>query len=187
MSKISRVGQEESYNVTADWLKDFAKKYARNAGSIPPAPPTVIASTEKFATVEEKLKDIMSRVGFTNIHNVKEGNLSSDTTKVAKKNNKKNKELNQKVNNILEYIKEIVVNEPDLPTIAVMKRCSSEDGLEFDALPLDVEALKGFVNKMKSGKSKKNKKVKYHKQEISASNQEDDVAEYWNHGIPSKK
>jgi hypothetical protein len=76
MSKITRVDQEESYNITADWLKDFAKKYARNTGSAPPAPPMVTASTEKFATIEEKMNDIMSRVGFTNIHNIKEGNES---------------------------------------------------------------------------------------------------------------
>jgi hypothetical protein len=69
----------------------------------------------------------------------------------------------------------------------VIKRCSSEDGLDFENLPLDIEALKGFVDKLKSKKPKNSTKVKYYKQEISSSNQEDDVAEYWNHGIPSKK
>jgi len=187
MSKITRVSQEESYNVTADWLKDFAKKYARNTGSAPPAPPMVTASTEKFATIEEKMNDIMSRVGFTNIHNIKEGNESIENTKVAKKKKKKDKKVIQKVNDILSYIKEVVNNEPELPNIAVINRCSSEDGLGFENLPLDIEALKGFVDKLKSKKPKNSTKVKYHKQEISSSNQEDDVAEYWNHGIPSKK
>ena len=65
MSEIKRTNETESYNTTADWLQDFINKMAKSA---PPAPPTITtASREKFATIEDKMKDIKARVGFGSI------------------------------------------------------------------------------------------------------------------------
>lgn len=189
MSKITRTGDNENYNLTSNWLKDFAKKYAKEAKA-PPPPPVTIASTEKFATIEEKMKDIMSRVGFSNITNIKEGSEEYNK-KMAKSQCSCTKKCicdeKEKVRDIMEYISRLVESEPDLPTLAVMDRCKSEDGLGFTNLTLDHEAMKNYIDYQKSKRPKKSNKVTYQKREVQTSTGEDDVADYWNHGIPSKK
>ena len=66
MFPIKRTIEAESYTVTADWLKDFASQIIAKA-SVPPSPFLTTSSTEKFATIEDKMADMKARVGFDNI------------------------------------------------------------------------------------------------------------------------
>ena len=54
--KVNRQKLAEGYNTTSDWIADhFSKKYS---------------SSEKFATIEEKMVDMKSRVGFDKLEGI---------------------------------------------------------------------------------------------------------------------
>ena len=83
MSEIKRINESESYNTTVGWLDDFLKKMAKD---LPPSPiGQTTASKEKFATIEEKMNDIKSRVGFASVDSIKKESSSEIVTASEKK------------------------------------------------------------------------------------------------------
>ena len=78
MSEIKRINESEKYNTTVGWLDDFLKKMAKD---LPPSPiGQTTASKEKFATIEEKMNDIKSRVGFASVDSIKKESSSEIVT-----------------------------------------------------------------------------------------------------------
>jgi len=185
--KINRTNEVESYRTTVGWIKDLERRIAIN---MPPSAPNIsVAKTEKFATIEEKMKDIKSRVGFDNAIAKKEGG-EIDAKKIAKENScqckKKCKcEKIPRMEMILKYIDEILKNESELPSIAIIEKCRGDVDLGFDSIDIDIGRLKEYIDE-KSGFKKENdgKEAVYIKHEMSPSDIADDIADYYRHGIP---
>ncbi len=89
---------------------------------------------------------------------------------------------------ILKYIEQIVKNEKELPSIAVIEKCREDVDLGFDSIDIDVGRLKEYIDEM-SGLSKDNdnKNAVYIKHEVKPSDLEDDMADYYRHGLPNTR
>tara|TARA_B100000579_G_C22819540_1_gene849775 strand:+ start:721 stop:1389 length:669 start_codon:yes stop_codon:yes gene_type:complete len=80
--KVNRIKEEkESYNTTVGWINDFFKKsnFQDRVKERRDHP-----SVEKFSTIEDKMEDMKSRVGFDKLKNIKtSGDSSSKINKIA--------------------------------------------------------------------------------------------------------
>jgi hypothetical protein len=197
MSEIKRINESEKYNTTVGWLDDFLKKMAKD---LPPSPiGQTTASKEKFATIEEKMNDIKSRVGFASVDSIKKessyeivtaseekckcGNLKSKCTCKKNKSKKVDERKLKLVKNLLRYIKEMIASEPHLLEPEILSRCSADSELQFDNIGINSSALSDFIskNKPKSGEVE----VVYIKPDINSSVM-GDVADYYQHGLPNQ-
>lgn len=198
MSEIKRTNEVENYNTTVDWLQDFINKMARSA---PPSPPTIsTASREKFATIEDKMKDIKSRVGFETIKKITQNSSPNIVVESAKKCNceKKNGKCNclnkKKVNkdkinslrNILKYVSDMIASEPHLLEPEIRSRCIENKDLGFDSLNIRPTKLKTFIDK-KRGAGQSVSEVLYIKPDVGSSSSEEDIADYFRHGMPPSR
>jgi hypothetical protein len=68
--KIKRVSNKESYKITCDWISDFADNLEKKANFVDRIKKR--NSVEKFSTIEDKMADIKTRVGYANFDNSKE-------------------------------------------------------------------------------------------------------------------
>lgn len=198
MSEIKRTNETESYTTTVDWLQDFINKMAKSA---PPAPPTIsTASREKFATIEDKMKDIKSRVGFEAITKITQDSSQKIVVESAKKcdckkkngkctclNNKKiDKEKINSLRNILKYISDMIASEPHLLEPEIRSRCIENKDLGFESLNIRPTKLKTFISK-KRGISPSVSEVLYIKPDVGSSSSEEDIADYFRHGMPPSR
>jgi hypothetical protein len=89
---------------------------------------------------------------------------------------------------ILKYIEQIVKNEEELPSIAVIEKCREDVDLGFDSIDIDVEKLKKHIDKLSGfNKNNDNKNAVYIKHEVKPSDLEDDMADYYRHGLPNTR
>lgn len=73
--KITRINQSEGYNITSDWLNDFANNIVKESNFIDRVRERRdISVKDKFATIEDKMADIKERIGYRS---------SEDTIKTA--------------------------------------------------------------------------------------------------------
>lgn len=189
MTKVNRTNEFESYKITVGWIDRFADKLAAGA---PPMPTITTAQTEKFATIEEKMQDIKNRVGFNNVLVKKEGGEDIVKKKAQEASSCDCKgpcscEKKAQVEKILKFIKEIVMNEPELATLAVLERCKNHDGLNFDNIRIDIDKIKKYIDALKSKSPKSTLDTSYIKQQTDSTNREDDMADYYRHGIPDAR
>lgn len=198
MSEIKRTNETESYTTTADWLQDFINKIAKSS---PPAPPTMAtASREKFATIEDKMKDIKARVGFGTITKITQESTPDIVVESAKKCDceKKNgkctcpkkkrfdKEKINSLKNILKYISDMIASEPHLLEPEIRSRCIENIDLGFDSLRIKPAKLKKFIDK-KRGNSPSVSEVIYIKPGDDRVSSGDDIADYFGHGTPAPR
>ena len=79
--KIKRVSNKESYKITCDWISDFADNLEKKANFVDRIKKR--NSVEKFSTIEDKMADIKTRVGYTNFDNSKEQILKTESEKTV--------------------------------------------------------------------------------------------------------
>jgi hypothetical protein len=193
MSQIKRTNEVEKYNTTAGWLNEFFSKAARNA---PPAPPIVTATKEKFATIEEKMADIRSRVGFSSISGITKESSSEKIVESSKGcacgklkkdcacNNKIDDEKIQKLKIILKYISDMLDSEPYLLEPEIIAKCMENKDLDFESLKIRPKKLKNFISKKKKLPNKL--EVIYVRPEVETSqNIAEDMADYYRHSMPN--
>jgi hypothetical protein len=198
MSEIKRTNETESYSTTADWLQEFINKMARSS---PPAPPTVTtASREKFATIEDKMEDIKLRVGFGSIKKItkeSEPSLIAESSKKCNcikkdgkcncsKDKKIDKEKINSLKNILKYISDMIVSEPHLLEPEIRSRCIENKDLGFESLKIRPTKLKKFIDK-KRGNNSSVSEVIYIKPDTGSASSEEDIADYFRHGMPPSR
>lgn len=198
MSEVKRTNETESYNVTADWLQDFINKMAKSA---PPAPPTVsIASREKFATIEDKMKDIKARVGFGTITKITQESSPEIRVESSKKcdcgkkdgkctcSKKKNisKESINSLKNILKYISDMIASEPHLLEPEIRSRCLENKDLGFENLKIKPSKLKKFIDSKRVAAPEVSEVI-YIKPDVGSSSSEEDIADYFRHGMPPSR
>lgn len=203
---IKRQDQIEQYNITADWLQDFARaleKKSYNAENLNTIK-SIFDKGKKFLTIEEKMADIKSRIGFDIIKEMRDE--SADNTKTAAQDCAcKSKEDDCKctikvassdfsesdinaMSNILKYIKDLITHEHEVLTpIMVLARCREEPGLRFDYLPINVEKLKEYIEKELSQYKSEEEIARYiPKDKFSETTDNHPEAEYWSHAFPQK-
>ncbi len=194
MSEIKRTNETEKYNTTVGWLDEFFSKMARNN---PPAPPIATASTEKFATIEEKMADIKSRVGFSSVSDLKKESSLKEKEKSSKKCKcgapkencicKKNadKERVLALKTVLKYISDMIESEPHLLEPEILARCVDNKDLNFESIGIRPKKLSSFINSKKAPKSD-SIEVIYVKPSIdNNSNPLENMADYYRHGMPN--
>lgn len=194
MSEIKRTNEVEKYNTTVGWLDEFFSKMAKSA---PPSPPIATASTEKFATIEEKMEDIKARVGFSSVSNLKKESSSEIVVESSKKckcgKSKKNCSCKNKpdasrvlgLKTVLNYISKMMESEPHLLEPEIIARCNDDKELNFNSIGIDPKRLSSFINKKRDTKAD-GIQVVYLKPEINNThNALEDMADYYRHGMPN--
>jgi len=183
MFPIKRTIETETYGVTVDWLKDFANKIAAKA-SVPPAPFLLTSSTEKFATIEDKMADMKARVGFDNLTRKQNGNDEAVVKSAKSKNTKRkpSKERIEKLKNVLKFITDMMAAEPHLLEPEIRSRCQCSD-LGFDELRIHPDKLSKFIEKHRGPQSEV--AVVYSAPAQGTANYEVDVADYYSHSSPN--
>lgn len=199
--KITRHNYDEDYNVTADWLKDFADQFSKKSYNIENATSirNIVEDKKVFATIEEKMADIKKRIGFDEIeklhkqsdaktasHKCKCGLDCSCSVKTASKEH--SQEDLDAMSCILKYIKDLVHHEhQNLTPIMVISRCREEPGLNFENLPIDMDKLENYTKKLLSKYNKKPETVKYMPLDDAVNNFDSNPeAEYWSHAFPQR-
>jgi hypothetical protein len=77
--KIKRFSEKESYKITCDWIGDFADSLEKKANFVDRIKKR--NSVEKFSTIEEKMNDIKSRVGYLDFDASKDQILKTESDK----------------------------------------------------------------------------------------------------------
>lgn len=188
MSVIKRTYESEKYSTTVDWLKDFSDKFSKEATSISQLRP--VASTEKFATIEDKMKDIRARVGFDSIGSFASKDdieIIASSSGKKKKAKKPSKERIASLQNVLKYISEMIVAEPYLLEPEITARCLDNRDLGFESLRIKSDELKKFIDEKKP-KDSVQIDVKYFKPGITDHiGQAEEIADYYQHGLPNTR
>lgn len=202
----------EEYNVTADWLKDFAReleKKSYNIENLKNIRQMNQDGAKKFATIEEKMADIKQRIGFDSIKKLHEESGLDDKTagsdcacdggvsnlctciggKISSASKKSHStEVIHSMKLILNYIVDLCKHEHDtLSPVMVIAKCREESGLHFDEIPINTQKLNDFIEKTLKKYSKKDDDFKYvPKDNDFGQNNVSSEAEYWSHAFPVK-
>ena len=163
--KVSRVQQrKESYNITADWLSDFAGRLTKDAQIV-----EVFRSqgAEKFATIEEKMADMRARAGFVNVERIKkEPSLDKsacghDPCKKCGKAQEKENLLN-KLKSIINYVKATKKDRPDISYMQVLADCRELPEYKDISQKISNDKFKNYIkNIVVSDKPVYNQEIEY--------------------------
>lgn len=163
---IKRQDFNEEYNITADWLNDFARKLEKKSYNIENLTNIrqMNSVPKKFATIEEKMTDIKQRIGFDIIKNMDNIDMSKKVSAAACGCKKKedscacpiktashtfSREELEGTEKILVWIR-ACCKDPmrgDLVPPQVMSECRLANP-QFDSLPLDIQALMAYIDQL---------------------------------------
>lgn len=200
---------KEEYNVTADWLKDFARQLEKKSYNIENLTSIrqMYERPKKFATIEEKMADIKQRIGFDTIKKMHEDFGLEDKTashdcgcggsdpaacacevKMASKKKEHKEEDLKAMKVILDYILDLCKHEHEtLSPVMVISKCRDEAGLHFDDLPINIEKLTDFIsNILDKYSSKGEDSVRYTPRDDMEQSDSNPEAEYWSHAFPNR-
>lgn len=111
--------------------------------------------------------------------------------KTASKKKKKDKKDVAIMDNILKYIKAMILDQPHLDPMTVLSRCREEEGLMYNNIhkKIDHEKLMNYINELISSSDHKdhNHVVYYIPYDPnSVADSKVDIAEYYNHAEPHR-
>jgi len=198
--KINRQSDlTENYNITCDWLDEFANSIAKEANLeyLDGGDRTrILDNARRFRTIDAKMADIKSRIGFDLL-----AEYRNEEPKVASQNcgcekvascvckiktaKAEHSESDIKaMSQILSYIKDLSDHEPHLDVPTVLDRCRKEPGLRFVDLPINLKKLQEWIGTLVSDDEEYD--VKYVPPEpIASGDAEDNRAEYYQHAEPT--
>lgn len=194
-----RIDQKESYNVTADWLKDFANKMSKEGSFLDNIGGIVEQTKNKYGSIEEKMVDIRQRVGFDTLASIRD----SEEEKVAtasdpccdkcadghscKISTAGNLDVEQ-MKAILSYAKQMIQKNPDpnLSSVAVIEECRSRPDLNWNNLKINEQKFKQAVQTEIEKTRPVNVSTPEYVSPItdSSSEHQDTTAEYFSHSAP---
>lgn len=179
--KIKRQDEKEQYDITVDWIKDFASSIEHNPNMLNNIK-HLILKDNRFNTIDEKLADIKQRVGFDLIKNIE----SVEPSQVVTASKHSDEDI-RRMDNILKYIKEMVKHESHLSAPEVISKCRQEEGLKFDRLKIDMGKLRGFIDKLIDENKEPEEEIVYRpgEEEDFTGDQDDSMAAYWLHSQTS--
>jgi hypothetical protein len=205
--KVTRQNIGEEYNITVDWINDFAKSLDKNADFLSNVKSIMKKRKENFYTIDEKMADIKDRVGFRLIKDVNtdRGELKAASiekvavgcgsgceckrcsagSNVGSNNTSKANDKLDKIIELLKYIKDIAKNEPHLEAPVVLDKCRREKSLGLDNMSINFKKLMKFIDEAVSMNEPVSVGFKYTPEEPVASAESlfGDTADYYQHGI----
>lgn len=193
-----RADQEESYNITADWLKDFADNLKKKGNFLDNVAGIIEPRKQKFGSIEEKMVDIRQRVGFDSLATVRESEevktasaccekCEGETScKVASAQDSNIKAEQMKA--ILGFIKSMIQNstDPNLSSVSVIEACRSHPQLNYSGLKINEMALKKAVDAalLEKNKPEVSSPEYVHPSGDMGREHSHETAEYFNHAFP---
>jgi|14_taG_2_1085336.scaffolds.fasta_scaffold00508_7 hypothetical protein len=193
--KIKRQNLTEDYSSSskADWIDDFSKNIEKSADYLANLK-TIMKKRNDFSSIEEKMADIRTRAGFDLIKDID----SSKTEKIAnateidacscsgKKCRECNPELFRSLRMIVNYIKDLLADRPELGALAALTICRQHPSLGYAGVArlIDEKKLKALIEKLVGEKDVE--EVKYIPEELShrESDEHDianEIADYMQH------
>ena len=177
---------KESYLITCDWLDEFAKSITKGANleHLDAGDRLKVKdSSARFRTIEGKMQDIKSRIGFDKLMSAREEELKTADNEidgeVKTASAKFDPEHVKAMQSILDYIDAMVKNESHSNEAAVIARLREDTPL-LD-LPVDMEKLRKHISDLLS-KSRREPEVAYIPPEpVELGDIEDDQANYYRH------
>ena len=199
--KVTRQNINEEYNTTVDWVNDFGNDLEKNADFLGNLKSIFKSRSEKFSTIDEKMADIKSRVGFDLIKDVDpSGKIKTSSVKkqaskcepcstggscgCSSSHDDSRKEKVQSIVELLKYIQDTVKNEPHLDEPVILDRCRKERSHGLDNIS-DMSKLKKFISDAVSSGQPVAVKLEYvpHEPISSSESMFDDTADYYQHGL----
>lgn len=200
--KITRQNTAESYNTTANWLKDFADSLKKDANFIDNF--KKIKNTE-FGSIEEKMADIRQRVGFDLIKTMKDepsqvksasekcdhvkDESDTEECKVCKAKKVLDEEGLTILKNFVEYAIDFGKSRPDASIEAIIHECKRDPKLKFEKIEKNINPKslrKMLKTKLSKYRKEKEDKVKYVSDETTSSSIQNDLADYVLHASPKE-
>ena len=204
--KVTRQNINESYNTTVDWLDDFSRKMEKNADFLSNVKNIFRGRKNKFSSIDEKMDDIKSRVGFSFIKNNNDD--ASERKVVASKmggdcgctdsNCGQKKDTGsscsscsrssdvRSVKEILSYIGDYIKDKPHASVAIVFSHCREHPSLGFKEMEgkIDHKKLKNFISDQLSIHKIDDNAVEYVPDE-GTYDEAADIPEFMSHSIPS--
>tara|TARA_A200000159_G_scaffold157799_2_gene174353 strand:- start:91 stop:699 length:609 start_codon:yes stop_codon:yes gene_type:complete len=198
--KVNRQNIREEYSTTAGWVRDFSNGLSKNADYLNNLK-SILKKRNDFDTIDEKMADLKSRVGFDLVKNVERslgdnikeagcGCNSCDTCglKSGEESEKKTESISSddalvsEIINVLKYIKDFAKDRPEAGYGAVMTHCREHPKLGFDRIERRLnskfkDAVLDIINKHK----KDPEAVEYISGVDMGSSGDDDLADYYSH------
>lgn len=192
--KILRHDVYEKYDITVDWLEDFASTITSNPSYLNNIKHLVVPSGTRYSTIEEKLADIRDRVGLDLIKEEREkseNQVVSASEEPEENNNSRHSEENvRKMGVILQFIRDMIDNEEHLNPPLVISKCRQKEGLDFNDLCIDMGKLTNYIQDRLDQKHQNApvEEVIYEVADPGGSGdiQEDSIADWWNHSQPAR-
>lgn len=200
--KVRRQNLSEEYTTTAGWVRDFSNGLTKNADFLSNLK-SIMKKRNDFDTIEEKMADLRSRVGFDLVksidgskdENVKEAgkNCNCDTCSsggdcgcncgcgtCGLKSDKKQLAMDAK--RIIEYIKDLANDRPDIGYEACIAHCREHPTLGFDRVEKRLNSKFSDAVRSILGNHKKDPEaVEYISGVDVVSTHDDDTADYYSH------
>jgi|TARA_Y100000287_G_C14183073_1_gene336041 hypothetical protein len=195
--KVNRQNLTEEYTTTSSWVKDFSNTLVKDADYLGNLR-SIMKKRNDFDTIEEKMADLKSRVGFDLIKNVdtdasssiKEASCDCDTcdtcSSPASGDNISEEDMRavKAVKQIISYISDLVKDRPEIGYGAVMSHCREHPGLNFDRIEGRLnERFSDTIRNIVNSQKKDPEAVEYISGEDIASSYDDkaDLADYYSH------
>ena len=190
--KVNRQNLTEEYQTTAGWVRDFSKGMTKNADYLNNLR-SIMKKRNDFDTIEEKMADLKSRVGFDLVKNinteeeatVKEAGCGCGTCNTCGKKPSKRSDkegLAKDLSKVLEYIRSFIKDRPEAGYGAVITHCREHPQLGFGRLERRLnhkfeEAVKSILSEHK----KDPEAVEYIPGADIISSNDNDTADYYSH------
>jgi hypothetical protein len=192
--KVVRQNIDESYDITCDWIKDFAKSLTKNADFLDTLR-SRFHGKETFSSVEDKMEDIKKRVGFDKIIKTNQSNQIVSEAGCAEENtggearpcdagdeksNNDRAELVAVIENVLRFIRDAAKDRPHRPASVILEECG--ESFDLDNMSIDRNKLHDYVkDHLKMNRVSDNNSVEYIPYEPGDEGGSD-TADYYRHG-----
>lgn len=190
--KVKRQNLSEEYRTTAGWVRDFSNGLNKNADYLSNLR-SIMKKRKDFDTIDEKMADLKSRVGFELIKNVdttegasvKEAGCacdSCDSCSIGSKKSSDKEGLAKDLKKVLDYITSFSKDRPEAGYGAVISHCRDHPQLGFGKIERRLNHK--FEDAVRSilGKHKKDPEaVEYISGADMASDRDNDMADYYSH------
>ena len=189
--KVRRQNISEEYDTTVDWINDFSSGLHKNADFLNNLK-SIMQKRNDFSSIAEKMADIKKRVGYDivkSVDNVKSENIKSafacccNNCSVCSVKDSYGEDALSSMQNVLGYIKNLIMDTPEVSAPAVIQHCRENQSLGFDKLEdkIDSEKLLNYVKDQLETYKSKPEAVEYISRKDVDTSDADDTADYMNH------
>jgi hypothetical protein len=199
MGKVNRQDQNENYKITAPWLYEFAYDLEKEGNRLDYLKQYFDSREQRnrFQSIDEKLTDIKSRVGFDLAHKISEevnktdkvsaSDFATDVNSVKHAHYQHPKEDVEIMCNVLNYALEMIKDQKHLDAATVLSELREVEGLRINEIKLNVCKFLDFLGEKIAEIHKESfEPVEYIPSEPLGVGESDDYkAEYYNHAEPS--